>query len=1114
MNSQPPGGVLPSARGELELECETPTDADAVQSPSNTRSAELGSETAASVSKSFAVPANSAKGMIDRVTPPAPRKHSTEMQFPTASASSDSVADSISTTTGHGALSSSHARGRRSLGSKRSPSCSPRHRLSSFSGFMHQEKQVAGSEPYDGATRYQGECSRVLCDDSGTLRVDDAAAPDLPSDEPAVIGEAEDVSTKEQVLSHVSSGVASSETQSILLSVDAAAHAKERDANAPSGGLLQDIHPSGSSTSESEGLSEGDEKDAPLQGSKKTSQHRHRKVRGSPALFRSEPGDSGSSDSDAAEPPTQTAAPIAMKGKGKAKGLSLLAFMPPPAKVQDSEAVPVPLPPAPGSPSKDASAMAPAILAEPKAPEAKAKAKGKGKGPGPPPPGAKAKAVEKEPEPEAGKAKGKGPPPPKAKGKGKGPPPPGEAKGKAPPPPKASAKAKAAGKELTLEQEKQRKAVAKVKPLGWHKLSAEEGTIWAELGCEDFDVSRPLIESLFAWGSSQGGKAARVRSDERKLCLTTEARAMGICIGLHPLKAFTLGEVRDAVLQLDGSVLSAGATDLLLTCDVKTGQPTVLPIVEEVAAAREFVSSGQSLDLLDDASKFLVAVHDIPSLHDRLLLHQFRGSFDSRDANLRSAIETMKSALLQVRSSKRFALILQLVLKLGNLLNDGTSRGEAQGFRMNTLLQLSQLKQAEPNSQQSSEAGGPGEEGEVQPLRVGGMSLTLLDTAVDILAVQKPELLDLAEDLISVPAAVRIELEDVGKEIQQLRGSLGRISKSANLKDANNSSSDTSGDMQTDVFQTLAPAFVSHAEAQLASLSEALADCKAVYIEVAVFFGEKKEALTRSGATPAHEWLGFINCFLTDLRRAVAAHQAHYEKERRRAKRKKKDPQKPKKQAEAICENSVTAEPPLAEPSGSSLKTRRVSGASPSASSENLCTDTSRLRVPSASPCTGSRNSSCSASFRLEGAGFRQPVGRLGPAADSRTSSCSASSRLQAAGFPSQCTAVELPPAILLHGTARKSSRASRRMKSDPARGPRRKQSCEHRRRHRSCSLIRNAPGQKEFFNEIALQSPIAMICGWTSLQLFHEGRGQRDDQDFGTQRSAVCEPLHVDDKA
>lgn len=560
--------------------------------------------------------------------------------------------------------------------------------------------------------------------------------------------------------------------------------------------------------------------------------------------------------------------------KGSSKGMSLLALMQQPEEGGQSQAEKVVVVPAPsleGAESGRAGVESGAPAATTTKPSEASRV---------PVTDVKTKSVETDPPSQLVEVKGKG----QGKGKGTAPPPPPEPKAKAKAEGKAKAKAgaKLDGADNPDFPSKGNKEVAKLKPLGWHKLThADEGTLWAHApDCEAFEVSRSLLELIFAWGTtSKKPSRARMEQDEAKVCLTTAARAMGICIGLHHLRHLTAHGVRDAILGLKADVLTPEVTDLLLTCDAKSRQPTVLPTSEEITAARSYVASGQSFDMLDDASKFLVAVHDVPHLHNRLLLHQFRECFTGNMATLHAGLSTMQDALKEVRNSKGLASTLLLILKTGNLLNDGTSRGDARGFRMNTLVQLSQLKQVEA----------PSAEAELReaPAVPGASSLTLVDHLVGIITEQRPELLDLVRELPNVSKAARIDLDDHARCIQQLRADLHRISASTCLQRHTENGQEAlyrELKVESDVFESMAPQFVTSTTDRLSDLDEALKRAYEAYWDVAVFFGERRDARP-SERIPAHEWLGFIERFLQDFQKAVLAQRARAELEEKRVKR-------------------------------------------------------------------------------------------------------------------------------------------------------------------------------------------------------------------------------------
>jgi len=134
----------------------------------------------------------------------------------------------------------------------------------------------------------------------------------------------------------------------------------------------------------------------------------------------------------------------------------------------------------------------------------------------------------------------------------------------------------------------------------------------------------------------------------------------------------------------------------------------------------------------------------------------------------------------------------------------------------------------------------------------------------------------MTQELSSVHDATRVELDDVGSNINKLRADLRR------LQDASDGSPCAK---KKDIFQTLAPTFVSSAQEKITELDEALKMARDTYIEVSAFFGEKKDAKPNERA-PAHEWLGFIDRFLQDFDKAVLAQRVRAERQERQARRK------------------------------------------------------------------------------------------------------------------------------------------------------------------------------------------------------------------------------------
>ena len=78
----------------------------------------------------------------------------------------------------------------------------------------------------------------------------------------------------------------------------------------------------------------------------------------------------------------------------------------------------------------------------------------------------------------------------------------------------------------------------------------------------------------------------------------------------------------------------------------------------------------------------------VPRLAERLECMQYRRKLDLDIEEIRPDLQTIRNASQELRSSRRFKAILQVILALGNALNDNTFRGGARGFQLDSLLKV------------------------------------------------------------------------------------------------------------------------------------------------------------------------------------------------------------------------------------------------------------------------------------------------------------------------------------------------------------------------------------------------------------------------------------------
>ncbi|GAB2242602.1 hypothetical protein Droror1_Dr00019377 [Drosera rotundifolia] len=275
------------------------------------------------------------------------------------------------------------------------------------------------------------------------------------------------------------------------------------------------------------------------------------------------------------------------------------------------------------------------------------------------------------------------PPPPKA---GPRPPPPPKVVRPPPMPPKGTGNRRGnslsgEGSELTGGDPDAPRT--KLKPFFWDKVLAnpEHSMVWDEIRAGSFQFNEEMIESLFGYtADDKKNNDRRGRASDASLPyikIIDPKKAQNLSILLRALNV-TTEEVRDALLE--GNELPAELIQTLLK---------MAPTTEEELKLRLF--SGD-LSQLGPAERFLKVLVDIPFAFKRLESILFMMNMKEEASGIKESFATLKDACDELRNSRLFLKLLEAVLKTGNRMNDGTFRGGAQAFKLDTLLKLSDVK--------------------------------------------------------------------------------------------------------------------------------------------------------------------------------------------------------------------------------------------------------------------------------------------------------------------------------------------------------------------------------------------------------------------------------------
>ncbi|KAA8526929.1 hypothetical protein F0562_008842 [Nyssa sinensis] len=313
---------------------------------------------------------------------------------------------------------------------------------------------------------------------------------------------------------------------------------------------------------------------------------------------------------------------------------------------------------------------------------------------GPPPPPPIPSGIKSVPRPPPPPKSGPPPPPPIPSGIKSGPRPPPPPKSGLPPPrpptigskqplpsplgPNHPSAASGEGGEADAPK-------AKLKPFFWDKVLAnpDHSMVWHQIKSGSFQFNEEMIETLFGYAPAEKNKNEAKKESSSQYPATQyiqiidSKKAQNLSIHLRALNV-TTEELFDALQE--GNELPSELLQTLLK---------MAPTAEEELKLRLFTGE---LSRLGPAERFLKVLVDIPFAFKRLESLHLMCTLQEEGSIIKESFATLEAACMELRKSRLFLKLLEAVLKTGNRMNDGTFRGSAQAFKLDTLLKLSDVK--------------------------------------------------------------------------------------------------------------------------------------------------------------------------------------------------------------------------------------------------------------------------------------------------------------------------------------------------------------------------------------------------------------------------------------
>lgn len=256
-----------------------------------------------------------------------------------------------------------------------------------------------------------------------------------------------------------------------------------------------------------------------------------------------------------------------------------------------------------------------------------------------------------------------------------------------------------------------------------HKIS--EKSFWSICNEEKL-ASEDIFADLSAKFSSKPSKPLVGKSLKTKkvvLHALEQSQAQNILISLGILlKQQSHEQIKQSILRCDTSVLNSNIIQQLIK---------YLPSTFQLKKLREFKEAGNELSQVED---LVATLGEIQNLMPRLHCINFKLSAAEIIADIKPDIANGIAACEEIKSSKKFAKILELILLLGNFLNSSTTTiGYTFGFEISSLNKLKDTKDVDNKR-------------------------TFLHHVVETIDKKFPALLNFGEELPHVDKAARIRV--------------------------------------------------------------------------------------------------------------------------------------------------------------------------------------------------------------------------------------------------------------------------------------------------------------------------------------------------------------------
>uniref|UniRef100_A0A8D2AZI7 Diaphanous related formin 3 n=1 Tax=Sciurus vulgaris TaxID=55149 RepID=A0A8D2AZI7_SCIVU len=352
-----------------------------------------------------------------------------------------------------------------------------------------------------------------------------------------------------------------------------------------------------------------------------------------------------------------------------------------------------------------------------------------------------------------------------------------------------------------LKPKKEFKPEISMRRLNWLKIRPHEMTencFWIKVNENKYENTDLLCKLESTFCCQQKEKRDEEDFEEKKsikkkikeLKFLDSKIAQNLSIFLSSFRV-PYEEIKMMILEVDETRLAESMIQNLLKH---------LPDQEQLNSLSQFKNDYNNLC---EPEQFAVVMSNVKRLRPRLSAILFKLQFEEQVNNIKPDIMAVSTACEEIKKSKSFSTLLELVLLMGNYMNAGSRNAQTFGFNLSSLCKLKDTKSADQKT-------------------------TLLHFLVEICEEKYPAILNFVDDLEHLDKASKVSVEMLEKNLKQMGRQLQQIEKDLETFPPPEDSHDK--------FVTKMSSFVISAKEQYGKLKKLLENMEKLYQSVMVYY--------------------------------------------------------------------------------------------------------------------------------------------------------------------------------------------------------------------------------------------------------------------------------------